>query len=131
LSLQETEVPAIQFFPEAGSLDVLHPACADIAGPMITCPLLDGTVSKIAVSTLTFDPFMPQGFRLPLSIDTASGKRLFHYQTLFPIPGLYRDSDDIVFRHERVWCDLPLILPRFPPESEKLYHPNESASRAS
>src|SRR5262249_32277508 len=68
---EETEVAAVEFDPEAGSLEVFQPAGPQVAPPVVLHPTADGRLTQVATGLLTLDPFVTLGFLHAVEINAA------------------------------------------------------------
>src|SRR4051812_21293222 len=57
-ALQEAEVAAVEFDPEAAALEVLQPAGPQVAPPVILHPAADGTFAEVVAGFLALDPLV-------------------------------------------------------------------------
>src|SRR5205823_10679693 len=62
LVLEEAEVAAVEFNPEAFALQVFQPACPQVAPPVTLHPAADGRLAQIAPGFLALDPLELEGF---------------------------------------------------------------------
>jgi hypothetical protein len=74
LTLEEAEVAAVEFHPEAFTLKVFHPARPQVTPPVILHPATDGRLAQIAARLLALNPFETLSLLLAIGIDTT----LFH-----------------------------------------------------
>lgn len=69
LTAQEPEIAPIELLPEADPLNVLRPAGAKVAAPMIADPLANGAFSQVALRPFAFDPPVARCFRFRLGVN--------------------------------------------------------------
>src|SRR5262249_54544988 len=74
LALEEAEVAAVKFDPEAFALQVFQPAGPQVAPPMFFDPAADGGFTQITAGLLALNPFVALSLLLALDVDTT----LFH-----------------------------------------------------
>ena len=74
LALEQAEVAAVEFDPEAFALQVFQPAGPQVAPPVALDPAADGGLAQVAAGLLALDPLEAQSFLL--AVDVNAG--LFH-----------------------------------------------------
>src|SRR5262249_49178968 len=67
-ALEEAEVAAVEFDPEAPALQVLQPAGPEVAPPVTLDPAADGHLAQVVAGALTLDPLVPQGLLLAVHV---------------------------------------------------------------
>ena len=72
--LEEAEVAAVEFDPEALPFEVFDPAGTQIAPPVFSHPTSEGSFPQVPAGFFTFNPFEPEGLLLAFGVDA----RFFH-----------------------------------------------------
>jgi hypothetical protein len=68
-ALEESEVAAVEFDPEAFALQVFDPPGPEIDGPVLRNPVLDGMFAEVVSYLFTLDPLEPLGFFDAVRVD--------------------------------------------------------------
>src|SRR5437764_154509 len=61
-SLEQAEIAAVEFDPEARALQVLHPPGPEVAAPVLLHPGANRAFSEVALHSLTLDPLVGERF---------------------------------------------------------------------
>src|SRR6266511_5416803 len=67
-TLQQAEVPAVEFDPEALALQMLQPAGAQVAPPVTLDPATDRCLAEIVAGALALDAFVAKCFLLAVHV---------------------------------------------------------------
>lgn len=78
-TLEQAEVAAIQFDPELGALQMLQPACSQIAPPVFLDPLANRVFPQVVTDFLALNPFVALGFFFAFGVNAT------HFHGLNPL----------------------------------------------
>src|SRR5215207_8073783 len=90
VSLQDSEVTAVEFDPEAFALQMFQPAGTQVAPPMTLNPALDGRLTQVAACPFALNPFIAQRFLLAFKVNAE-----FFHGKLPPGRPPQRESSDL------------------------------------